>query len=419
MRLSWILQTWLRPLVFCGLLLLLLSCTAPATHSEDADTPPLPAIPLTTAGQAIAQANNQLGFNLLQQLRASAPESNIFFSPLSIALVMQLAYNGADGESANEMAQVLHVADLDLSTMNEGSQELQTNLRAAANVELLIANSIWVSQGFALLDPFLERSRRYYNAEAAELDFASPAALERINGWVAEGTKGKIAKLFDALEPDTLTYLINTVYFKGSWSDPFDPARTRDMPFKLTDGTEMSVPMMAKTATYSTTFQENFAALSLPYGDSRMRMVVILPNEQDALAEVLDQVTAASWQNLLDELDAQQENVSLYLPRFKLEFDEKLNEALIALGMERAFEEIDFANMVDGGGIFISYIRHKAIVEVNEEGTVAVAASIAAMPTSSPPPFVVDRPFFFAIQDTHTGVILFMGAVYAPEPLTQ
>jgi serpin B len=432
---------WLRHATILALLYLLVGCsttspvgTSPQVPTRAAPesgatatmpapaaatvTQPAPTEPLAQGVESMTAASNHFGFNLLQELHTAAPTENIFISPLSLSLLLQMAYNGADGESAQEIAQVLQVDGMDLAAMNEASKALQDELAATPDVELLLGNSIWIQQGFALLDTFLDTVATYFNAEAATLDFGSPQAAERINSWVSEATQGKIEELFVSLDPNVVTYLINTVYFKGEWSKPFDPKLTQPMPFRLVNGSEITVPMMTQDGDFAFTSTESYSALALPYGDGNVRMVIVLPNEGVELESILAQLTPEGWVSLSEQLESET-RVIVTLPRFKMEYDATLNEALMALGMEGAFSRPDFANMVEGGGMWISYVRHKAIVEVNEEGTEAAAVSVGAMELSMPPTFTVNRPFFFAIQDGTTATLLFMGAVYEPELLAE
>jgi serine protease inhibitor len=250
------------------------------------------------------------------------------------------------------------------------------------------------------------------------LDFSNPAATARVNNWVSDATQGKIDKLFDALDPGIVTYLIDAVYFKGQWTLPFDPSQTQPMPFHLADGSEISVPAMTQAAEYAITSAANYSAVALPYGDGRMQMVIVLPNTGVELNSVLSELTPDAWQTLVGQLQ-DKTSVMVSLPRFKVEYEQVLNDALIKLGMPTAFSQTDFANMTDGGGLKISYVLHKAIVEVSEEGTEAAAVSVGAMTKGvlATQPFIVDHPFFFAIYDSTTGAILFMGTVYQPQSL--
>lgn len=391
------------------------AASSTATSAPASPTAAQPTAPAAQVETNVAAAINTFGFNLLHELGTGETSENLFFSPLSLSLMLQMAYNGADGQTAQEMAQVLQVEGMDIAALNEASKTLQEELAATADVELLLGNSVWVQQGHALLDSFLNTIGDYFDAEAATLDFASPAAVERINNWVSEKTNGKIESLFESLDANVATYLINTVYFKGAWAKPFDPAQTQPMPFYLDDDSEITVPMMAQESDFAFTSAENFTALSLPYGENgSVRMVVVLPDEGGALDSVVAQMTPETWANLLAQLEGET-RVMVALPRFSMEYDVTLNDALMALGMESAFSQPDFANMVEGGGLSLSYVRHKAIVEVNEEGTEAAAVSIGATTLSMPPTFTVNRPFFFAIHDDATGAILFMGAVHQPE----
>jgi serine protease inhibitor len=380
-------------------------------------TKPTP-VPLTEAAAQLAQANNVFGFDLLAELYyAETAEENLFFSPLSLALALQMVYNGASAEIQDEAAAVLHLPSPSVDDLNEANRVLQGNLRGVEEIELLIANSIWLNSllGAELIEEFAERMEQGYDAEVAELDFADPEAVNVINGWVDEQTKGEIKKVLEETDPSTALWLLNAIYFKGDWQEQFDPQFTREEPFTLADGTQKDFPLMHQGGAFPYYLRENFALAALPYGEEgRIQMVVLLPDEGTALDVLLADLNMESWQQWVDELQPQQ--LSVGLPRFGADYtNDTLLETLARLGLPTA-GYIGVSESTTGD---ISQVIHKAIVKVNEEGTVAAAVSGAAMPSSMPPSFVVNRPFFFTIQDSETGAILFMGAIPDPEPLDQ
>jgi serine protease inhibitor len=412
-------------------ILILAGCTPvvtspPTTLPATPDIPVTPDVPPTPStgeqqpsaqAQAVAQADNSFGFDLLQQIYAESPDENIFISPLSIALLLQMLHSGAGGETATEIAQVLYVDDLDPATLSSGVTHLQAMLQATPDIELLIANSLWAQEGLELRDAFRNQMQDEFDAENFTVDFTDPATAEVIAAWIEEATQGKITDFLVELDPATVLLLANAIYFKGDWQQPFDRDATQEHPFTLPDGRQIQVPMMQQTGSFPFYQEADFAAVALPYGDGQMRMVILLPSPGVEDATFWSTLDETRWQTVLDELSEQR--IQLGLPRFRAEYEESLNDFLQALGMEQAFGAADFSPMTPTAGIFLSEVRHKAIVEVNEEGTVAAAATIGIMPTSMPPELMVDRPFFMAIHDSASDAILFMGIIQAPEELEE
>ncbi len=363
---------------------------------------------------SVASAHTKFGFNLLTALREDESVENIFISPLSISIALTMTYNGAVGETERAMAEVLEIEGLERDAANRSNRTLRESLGSRGpKVELSIANSIWSRQGVEFNPDFLNRNREFFGAEVASLDFSSPQALERINGWVNTNTNGKIKKIFQEIDPRTLLILINAIYFKGSWQEEFDKSKTREEVFHLSDGSEKRVPMMRREGAYPYFRGDNFETARLPYGDGNVSMYIFLPNHDSNLNEFLDNLNAGNWASWLSQFSTVREDSMMILPHFKLEYEIKLNDTLKAMGMEIAFSSgADFSGM--GPSLLISEVRHKAVVEVNEEGTEAAAATVVVGIESVPPIFRVDRPFFFAIYDSRTKTILFMGIVREP-----
>ncbi len=365
---------------------------------------------------SVASANTRFGFKLLQDLRERDPGGNIFISPLSISIALTMTYNGAVGETERAMAEVLEIDALDLSTINRSNKALRNSLENPdPKVEISIANSIWSRQGVEFNPDFLERNRAFFGAEIASLDFNSPQAAGIINEWVDTNTNGKIKKIVDRIDQDVVLFLINAIYFKGNWQDEFDKSQTRPGTFHLSNGSEKQVQMMRRKGVYSYFRGENFEATSLPYGDGRLGMYIFLPDRNSNLNKFMRNLNEANWEGWISQF--QDRTHEMMLPRFKLEYAVSLNDTLEALGMGIAFgDDADFSGM--GPSLFISEVRHKTFVEVNEEGTEAAAVTAGGFMLRSvsvpPPVFRVDRPFFFVIYDADTETILFMGTVTEP-----
>ena len=333
-----------------------------------------------------------------------------------------MALNGASGETEQAMTHTLQLQGLDSESINPGYAGLrQTLLMSDPKVTLTIANSLWARQGFSFKQDFLQRNTQFFGAEVSTLDFMDPNTLTTINQWVNTNTSGKITKILDEINPDAVLFLINAIYFKGSWQTEFEPARTRDGTFHLATGGEKQVPMMMRTGDYRyyENYEENFQAISLPYGDGRISMYIFLPSREFNLNTFLDGLNTENWENWISQFREQE--VFLSMPKFKLEYEKTLNNPLQSLGMGIAFAPggADFSRMADlevlGRNLYIGEVLHKAVVEVNEEGTEAAAVtSIGVRVTSAPPAFIADRPFFFSIRDNQTKTVLFMGVVVDP-----
>ncbi|WOD39281.1 serpin family protein [Nodosilinea sp. E11] len=374
-----------------------------------------------TVTRELTQAQIEFGFALFEQLRQATPQENVLVSPTSVALALAMAYNGAGGETQQAIADALSLQGLDLDAINAGNQALTQYLtQLDPEVALEIANSLWVNETLPVRADYIDRMQTTYAAEVAALDFGQPSAVDRINDWVKTHTRDRIPTIVEQLPADQLLVLVNAVYFKGAWSEAFEPAQTRDRPFTLASGETIEHPLMAQTGEYQYLETDQFQAVSLPYGNGSLSFEVILPAPGLDLAEFSSLLTAENWENWMGQLRSRPGRVQI--PRFQFEYEANLIPALGALGMGVAFEagKADFSGLTDLDA-FINQVRHKTFIEVNEAGTEAAASTaIGIMPTSMPMPpedpfeLVVDRPFVAAIRDRSTGTLLFVGAIVDP-----
>ena len=377
----------------------------------------------------VVTANTQFGFNLFDEIRKTEQDKNIFISPFSISIALAMTLSGAAGETEQGMIRALQLQGLDTEAINTNYAQLLQGLQTPnPKVTLTIANSLWAhnrDQDFAFWPDFLQRNTEFFNAEIIELDLRDPETPAQINQWAKTQTRGKIKKVIDKIDRDTGILLLNAIYFKGEWKTAFDPSRTQDDPFYLTTGEEKSVPMMQGLGSYPYYSGTNFQAISLPYGDGQIGMYIFLPSRESDLNILLDNLDVESWENWVSQLHRQK--VFVQIPKFNLGYMAKLNAPLQSLGMETAFNKsrANFSQMVYSPTrkpllTWIQRVGQQAIVEVNEEGTVAVAVTtveVGVVSTSVPPPppeFIADRPFFFAIRDNETKTVLFMGIVVEP-----
>jgi serpin B len=374
--------------------------------------------------ERLTAATSKFAFKLYDQVLKQRSDKNVFISPASVLLALAMTYNGAEGETRESMAHVLELEGMSLEEVNRAAADLKSALDAAdPKVQLKIANSLWARNGFPVKPAFIQRNKDYYGAEVASLDFASPAAPATINSWVSKNTEGKIEKIVDRIDSATILFLINAIYFKGQWQFSFEKEKTRDDVFRLASGSQKRLPMMFQSGRFLYQRGKDFQAIALPYGAGRMSMYVFLPDEHTTLDQFERNLSPENWQKWMNTFRLAPGD--LRLPRFKVEYEAELNDTLKALGMTEAFDPLraNFSGIAEpsaGNRLFISQVKHKALAEVNEEGTVAAAVtSVTVTMTSAQAPqepFImkVDRPFFFAIRDNGTGLVLFMGSVADP-----
>lgn len=424
--------TWFSVVALASLgLVTFWGCTRPPGRAESPTSPDTP--PVTqensvgnqsaTVDPRLIAAQNRFGFQLLGQLQPQAPTDNLVVSPLSISMALSMTQTGAAGETLAAMQKTLNLEGIGVTAVNDAIATQISNLEAAdPSSQLALANSLWARDGGITLNPeFVQAAESSYQAEARVLDFTDPSALKTINDWVSDATAGKIPSILEQINNDDRLFLLNAVYFKGTWETPFEPEMTTQEPFSLPDGTSANRALMTRSGDFLYTETADFQAIRLPYGNGRLGMVVLLP-KVGKTAAVQSQLTADAWKQWNQQL--RERPGTLKLPKFKLEYDTSLNDPLSALGMGVAFNpgRADFSRL-SAVETFISEVKHKTFIEVNEEGTEAagstsVGISVTSMPVDPPQPFemVVNRPFFLAIEDQGSGSILFLGWVADPTP---
>jgi serine protease inhibitor len=408
--------TMCRPLP--SRLLLLVLCAGCGSGFEPiADLPRT----LTTAETQLVDADNRFAFKLFREVNAQeAAGANVFISPLSVGMALGMVYNGAAGTTRDAMQSTLELSGMTLQDVNESYQSLIALLRDLdPRVEFALANSIWYRQGISLVPDFVDRNQRYFDAEVAALDFADPGAAGTINAWVDAATRGKIADIVSPpIDPATIMFLINAIYFKGAWTYQFDKSRTKPEPFAQPDGSQVSVAMMSSEGEMPVRrhWDADHLVLDLWYGGRAYSMTFVVPSNPAAIDSLAATVTQDRWNTWVADLDSTESLIGI--PKFTLEYDVTLNDVLKALGMELAFSpsDADFTNLYSGPErAFISRVKHKTFVDVDEEGTEAAAVtSVEVGVTSAPARLVVDRPFLFAIRENYSGTVLFMGKIVRP-----
>ncbi len=374
--------------------------------------------------------SNSFGMRLLKELVQEKPDSNVIISPLSVALALGMTANGAGGSTLDSILYVLGFSDYSLKSANEcfqGLMEFLPNLDP--EVEFEIANSIWCREGMQFKDSFFERCNAYFDAELRSLDFNLPDAGDTINAWVSEKTHGRIQEIVAKRIPDIVVmYLLDAIYFLGTWKDEFDPAYTADDRFTLADGSRVPCRLMKRPGpepepgTYILSdfvyySDDSLQIVDLPYGDSLFTMTVVLPKPGVSLDMLISDLTPEQWEWWTGSMKNCQGR--LLLPKFELEYGTGLLDALTNMGMGIAFGAgADFSGMADMA-LFISDVRHKTYMRVDEQGTEAAAVTVVDIATGITPDcwsftMAVQRPFLIVIRENVANTIIFLGKIADP-----
>lgn len=370
--------------------------------------------------QEVVNANNQFAFDFYSEI-TKKEKGNIFYSPYSISSAVAMTYEGAKGQTAEEMKSVFHFPETDILRPNFAAIYNNIN-KNNKNYKLSTGNALWAQQDYQLLENYLSTVESYYGGKAANLDFVNENETSRqtINTFIEEQTNNKIKDLIPqgALSTDTRLVLTNAIYFKGTWVKQFDKENTHEQDFTTNLGEKVKTPMMKLTgddAEFAYTETDEIQILEMPYDGKDLSMLLILPKENnlESVEESINSEKVAEWRDSLIE-----QRVDVYIPKFKFKTTYFMVENLRNMGMPTAFtREADFSGMDGTNNLFIQNVIHQAFVEVNEEGTEAAAATAAIIGTVSIPDielFRANHPFIFIIQEKETGNILFLGRVSDP-----
>jgi serine protease inhibitor len=401
--------------IFFSASLTFLSC-----HKEP--QAPLPTEPvqitLTTDQGSLITSENSFALDIFNRISENAPASkNVIISPLSISSALSMTLNGASGSTRDAMLTALKLNGLTPEIINNSYSDLTSALlNIDQRVLINIANSVWTENNFVVKKNFTTLLTNYYKAETKSFDVNDPQVPKQINTWIESKTNGLIKNMIDQIDPSSVMFLINAIYFKGKWSSQFDTDNTSQKPFFNSAGGSAQVPMMRQTFAYKIYNGSGFTLAELPYGQANFVMDVILPDDINGIHNVMPLINNISLKSWLDQMVARKTDVSI--PRFKYTYKIELKDILSAMGMGIAFTDFaDFSNISDTG-LLISLVLHQAFIETNEEGTEAAAATIVGISTSAAPadPSIlnIDHPFIFLIRETTTNTILFMGKVVDP-----
>lgn len=377
---------------------------------------------LTSDQVKIISSSNKFGFDLFKKVTADAPENeNVFISPLSVSVTLTMLYNGAAGDTKAAMAKTLGYEGMSDLQINQASRDLiNTLMKIDPKVVMEIANSIWYKNEFTVEPSFIDVNKEYFSAEVAKKDFSNPATISDINTWVSDKTHAKIPEVIKEISPDMVMFLINAIYFNGTWKYKFDATQTQKDDFYITPQQKISTDFMVQEGAFEYAGNDLFTAVNLPYGDEDFSMLVLLPKTGKTCSDILSQMNDANWDSWNKSL-VKLQKVQIQFPKFKFEFEKKLNDILSDLGMGIIFTDFaDLTGIHKEGGICVSYVKHKSFVEVKEEGTEAAAVTVIGIVNTSfggDPQQVIfraDKPFVFVIKEKNTNSLLFMGVVKNP-----
>jgi serine protease inhibitor len=399
----------------CFIAVLFFSCSQESTGpSSSTDQPSVR--DLNILEKSVVSSDNSFGLKLFSRITAVEQNKNVFISPFSVSMALGMVLNGADGGTLDSMKQVLEHSDFTIQEINESYKNISYILtHLDPKVTMQIANSIWCRNDFQVFPTFLNDCRNYFDAEAASLDFNSPSAVQAINNWVNSKTNGKIPTILDNIPPEVVMYLINAIYFKGTWTYQFDSKNTVDAAFTTSIGSVVTCKMMSQKSTYAYHATNQVQIIDLPYGDRSFSMTIVLPAEGTNIDQFATEITQQQWDGWINNLDSTE--VELSLPKFKVEYEKRLNDELSAMGMGIAFSDFADFSRIANTFLAISEVKHKTFVEVNEEGTEAAAVTIISIKvTSMPstPTMYINRPFIFAVRERKSGTIIFIGKIVNP-----
>jgi serine protease inhibitor len=412
---------WKATLPFLAILILPAGCSDGGPTGPPGEISGLPRA-LSLEETLLVEAGNDFTFRFLREVHEADPGANLFLAPLSASMALGMTLNGAAGNTFDEMRETLGFGTLTLEEINQGYRDLLGLLVSLdARVEMAVGNSIWYREGYPVRSDFLSRVEEFFDALVREMNFADPGAARAINRWVNDETRGKIREIVESpIDAATVMFLINATYFKGKWTHRFDKGKTANAPFFPPAGGQVTVPLMEITDTLSYAETGTYQAVDLPYGGGAFSLTVVLPKSGTSIPDLVATLDPESWSGLVGGLNKREGTV--YLPRFRMEWEKVLNETLQKMGMVDAFipGAADFSGlseMAQQAGLYVSKVKQKSYVDVNEEGTEAAGVTVVEIREISAPErfaFRADRPFLFVLRERFSETILFAGVFSTP-----
>ena len=401
-------------------ILISLTALAAAAVSCNKDNPannPYKPLDLSTKSAQFAQQGNTFAFNLLDRVN-DATQKDFVISPLSLQFLLGMILDGAQGQTADEICQVLGYGAGEVDAVNEYSLSMLQQLpKLDKKTTLAIANAIVVNKNYVLLDSYKSEVSQYYQAEVSNLDFSDKnGTANTINQWCSKQTNKLIPEIIKPqdVSSSVLAYLMNALYFKSQWKEKFPKGSTSNEAFTKEDGSKSTVSMMKINEDF--TYQEDdvMRVVNLPYGNGAFSMLVILPTDGKKLSDVTNYLNGQTWADFRSTMVRC--DVDLWLPKFETKFEIQLKDILCAMGMPLAFTSSADFKAMSLSALYLSFVKQNAVIKVDEEGTEAAAVSMAVMKDTSAAPgayivFHAQQPFLYLITESSTGAILFAGKV--------
>lgn len=400
-----------------GFLFLVSSCEQ---SDCDCDGPP-DLRPITAGEQEVIESANGFAFDIFSKINQAEQGKNLFISPLSISTALSMTANGAAGDTKEGIKETLHQLDLTDQEINEAYKTLIKYITDLdPKVTMNLANSNWFKQEYSIREEFRTILEDFYDAEVKGADFSDPVTKDLINNWIEDKTNGMIKDMLDQIPSNAVMYLINAIYLKATWQFQFDKESTGMRDFTLENGNVIQTNMMfsegVKVSSYSNT---DLTFVELPYGNGQFVFSIVLPHNESDLDAIIHQLDVDQFNNFIEESDTI--TAQVYLPKFKIGYKKLLNEVLSEMGMAESFTgQADFSDLIQENlALAISRVIHQAVIEVDEEGTEAAAATIVEIVETSAgidpkPTFFIDKPFAFFIREKHSEAIIFSGKLVDP-----
>jgi serine protease inhibitor len=371
----------------------------------------------TSSEKKIVSSSEIFGFKLFKEVNRNDVNKNIFISPLCVSMALGMTLNGAAGATYDSIRSVLELNGLTEQEINESYKGLIEKLiELDPKVIFNISNSIWYRNTMIFQQEFINKNQIYFDAEVSSLNFEDPSSVSIINNWVNQNTGGKIDEILERIPPEAVMYLLNAVFFKADWKYLFDQSLTIDDFFITAEGESVPCKMMQQKNNFSYYSNELFQAVDLPYGDSLFSMMIFLPNPDRNTNDILNQFNKDNWDKWKNSFD--EEEGKIWMPKFEVGYELKLNDVLAAMGMGTAFQpSADFTRMYSPGGLWISEVKHKTYIKVDEKGTEAAAVTLVEYIKAINSGFQmkINRPFIYVIHEKNSRTILFIGKIVNPE----
>ncbi len=400
-----------RQLIFAAIAAITL-CSTGCEKNPGTRVPERKDIVLTKGQADILNSGSDFNFDLLHEVATG--QSSAFISPLSLQVALCMAANGSEGDTFGEIAKTIGYDGYSVDEINDMYNTLISGLaKVDKSTTFEIANSMWVNEGFPVYKSFAETLRRSYAASCENLDFKAPDAVRKINRWCSDNTHGMVPKIMDKINPDLEVLLINALYFKGIWAAQFDAANTREEAFKAVDGSETMVEMMHQTQKFRYAENDEAQFCVLPFGNKAYELDILLPGENVDFQEYVASLDGRKWNSLLESACSYE--VILSVPKVNLERQTKLEDILQNMGITKAFSgDAEFPGISEIP-LKIAEVAQKAVFNMDEKGAKAAAVThigFTKEAAAEPLPQVVfnaDHPFVFAIRETTSSAILFIG----------